>query len=149
MRVLAVARGTQTSTARNRALEGGARALKKGGGVRRAPTAVKYTWIHQQPTELSVSRLCRLLEVSRSSYYEWLGRPPSTQADADQQVQAKVQHYFSQGRGTYVTRRIKPLLAQEGLQVSSRPDRLRTPAGVRCKTRRKYKAPTTAGQAQT
>jgi putative transposase len=94
--------------------------------------------------------MCRLLEVSRSGYYEWLGRPPSTQADADQQVQAKVQHYFAQGRGTYGTRRIKHLLAQEGLRVSRRRiGRLLAQAGLCCKTRRRFKAPTTAGQAQT
>jgi hypothetical protein len=67
-----------------------------------------------------VSRLCRLLAVSRSGYYEWLGRPPRAHTDADQQVQAKVQHYVARGRGTYGTRRIKALLAQEGLQVSRR-----------------------------
>ena len=94
--------------------------------------------------------MCRLLEVSRSGYYEWLGRPPSTQAEADQQVQAKVQHYFAQGRGTYGTRRIKHLLAQEGLRVSRRRiGRLLAQAGLRCKTRRRFKAPTAAGQAQT
>jgi putative transposase len=110
---------------------------------------VKYAWI-QQHTAFSVSRMCRLLEVSRSGYYEWLGRPPSIQADADRQVQAKVQHYFAQGRGTYGTRRIKYLLAQEGLRVSRRRiGRLLAQAGLRCKTRQKFKAPTAAGQAQT
>jgi putative transposase len=104
----------------------------------------------QQQAQFKVSRMCRLLAVSRSGYYEWLSRPPSAQADADQQVQAKVQRYFAQGRGTYGTRRIKHLLAQEGLQVSRRRiGRLLAQAGLRCKTRRKYKAPTTAGQAQT
>jgi putative transposase len=92
----------------------------------------------------------RLLEVSRSGYDEWLGRPPSPQTDADQQVQAKVQHSFVQGRGTYGTRRIKHLLAQEGLRVSRRRiGRILAQAGLRCKTRRKFKAPTAAGQAQT
>jgi transposase InsO family protein len=94
--------------------------------------------------------MCRLLEVSRSGYYEWHGRPPRTQADADQQVQAKVQPYFAQGRGTYGTRRIKHLLAQEGLRVSRRRiGRVLAQAGVCCKTRRRFKAPTTTGQAQT
>jgi putative transposase len=94
--------------------------------------------------------MCQLLEVSRSGYYEWHGRPPRTQADADQQVQAKVQHYFAQGRGTYGTRRIKHLLAQEGLRVSRRRiGRLLAQAGLRCKTRRRFKAPAAAGQAQT
>jgi transposase InsO family protein len=94
--------------------------------------------------------MCRLLEVSRSGYYEWLHRPPHPQTAADQQVQDKVQRYFAQGRGTYGTRRIKHLLAQEGLYVSRRRiGRLLAQAGLRCKTRRKYKAPTMAGQAQT
>ena len=61
----------------------------------------------------------------------------------EQQVQAKVQHYFAQGRGTYGTRRIKHLLAQDGLQVSRRRiGRVLAQAGLRCKTRRKFKAPT-------
>jgi transposase InsO family protein len=94
--------------------------------------------------------MCRLLEVSRSGYYEWRSRPPRAQAQADQQLQAKVQHYFAQGRGTYGTRRIKYLLAQEGLQVSRRRiGRLLAQVGLRCKTRRRCKAPTAAGQAQT
>jgi len=104
----------------------------------------------QQHTEFRVSRMCQLLEVSRSGYYEWLSRPRNTQPEAAQQLQDKVRRYFAQGRGTYGTRRIKYLLAQEGLQVSRRRiGRILTQAGLRCKTRRKFKAPTTAGQAQT
>jgi putative transposase len=94
--------------------------------------------------------MCRLLEVSRSGYYEWLGRPPHAQGEAEQHVEAKIKHYFAQGRGTYGTRRIKYLLAQEGLQVSRRRiGRLLTQAGLRCTTQRRCKAPTTAGPAQT
>jgi len=94
--------------------------------------------------------MCQLLEVSRSGYYEWLSRPPRTQADADQQVEAKIKHYFAQGRSTYGTRRIKYLLAQEGYQVSRRRiGRVLAQAGLHCKTQRRFKAPTAAGQAQT
>jgi putative transposase len=106
--------------------------------------------MHQQHTEFKLSRMCQLLEVSRSGYYEWLGRPPRTPTAADQEVQDKIQRYFAQGRGTYGTRRIKHLLAQEGLQVSRRRiGRVLAQAGLRCHTRRKFKAPTAAGQAQT
>jgi putative transposase len=94
--------------------------------------------------------MCQLLEVSRSGYYEWLSRPPHTQGAAEQHVEAKIQHYFAQGRGTYGTRRIKYLLAQEGLVVSRRRiGRVLSQAGLRCKTRRKFKAPSAVGQAQT
>jgi putative transposase len=106
--------------------------------------------MQQQHAEFKVSRMCQLLEVSRSGYYEWLSRPPSAQADADQEVQDKIQRYFAQGRGTYGTRRLKHLLAQDGLQVSRRRiARLLAQAGLRCKTQRKCKAPRTSGQAQT
>jgi len=105
--------------------------------------------MHQQHTAFTVSRMCQLLEVSRSGYYEWRSRPPRAEVEAAPQVEAKVQHYFAQGRGTYGTRRIKYLLAQEGLQVSRRRiGRGLTQAGLRCTTRRRFKAPTAAGQAQ-
>ncbi len=106
--------------------------------------------MQQQQAQFQVRCLCQLLEVSRSGYYEWLSRPPRAQAQVDQEVQDKIQHYFAQGRGTYGTRRIKHLLAQDGLQVSRRRiGRLLAQAGLRCKTRRTCKAPKTAGQAQT
>ena len=104
----------------------------------------------QQHTEFKVSRMCQLLEVSRSGYYEWCGRSPRAPVEAEQQVETKIKHYFAQGRSTYGTRRIKALLAQEGLQVSRRRiGRVLAQAGLRCKTRHKFKAPSAAGQAQT
>jgi putative transposase len=111
---------------------------------------VKYAWIHEQHAEFPVSSLCRVLAVSRSGYYEWLGRAPRALTGANQQVRDKVQRYFAQGRGTYGTRRIKHLVAQEGLRVSRRRiGRCLAQAGLHCKTRRKFKAPTASGQAQT
>jgi putative transposase len=94
--------------------------------------------------------MCRLLAVSRSGYYEWLSRPPRPPTAAEQEVHDKIQRYFAQGRGTYGTRRIKHLLAQDGLRGSRRRiGRVLAQAGLHCKTRRKYKAPMAAGQAQT
>jgi putative transposase len=111
---------------------------------------MKYAWIREQHGEFSISSLCRVLEVSRRGYYEWHGRPPSAHADTEQQLEAKVQQCFAQGRGTYGTRRIKHQLAQEGLQVSRRRiGRVLAQSGLRCKTRRKFKAPRASGQAQT
>jgi hypothetical protein len=47
--------------------------------------------MQQQHAQFKVSRLCQLLEVSRSGYYEWLHRPPRLQTAAEQQLQDKVQ----------------------------------------------------------
>jgi hypothetical protein len=64
--------------------------------------------------------MCQVLAVSRSGDYEWLNRSPRTHVEADQPVQDNVQRCVAQGRGTYGTRRMKPRLAQEGLQVGRR-----------------------------
>ena len=106
--------------------------------------------MHQQHTAFKVRHMCRVLEVSRSGYYEWLSRPPRPPADADQDARDKIQRYFAQGRGTYGTRRLKHLLAQDGLRVSRRRiGRVLAQAGLRCKTQRKFKAPRNSEQAQT
>src|SRR5262249_33056131 len=106
--------------------------------------------MHQQHAAFTVRRMGQRLEVSRRGYYEWRSRPPRAQAKVAQEVQDKIQRYFAQGRGPYGTRRIKHLLAQEGRCVSRRRiGRLLAQAGLRCKTRRKCKAPKPSGQAQT
>jgi hypothetical protein len=94
---------------RKRALAGGAGELQKGRGVLCATAAVKYAWRQQQPIAFTVSRMCQLLEVSRSGSDEGRSRPPRAQVKAAQQVEAKVQRYVAQGRGPYGTRRLKDL----------------------------------------
>jgi putative transposase len=124
--------------------------MKKGGGGLRAPAAVQYAWLQQQQGEFRGRRLGRRLEVSRSGYYEWLGRPPRAHSEADQPGQAQVQRLFAPGRGPYGTRRRKPLWAPEGLPVRRRRiGRVLAQAGRRGKTRRRVKASTAAGPAQT
>jgi putative transposase len=111
---------------------------------------VQYAWRHQPHTELTVSRLCQVLAVSRRGDDEWLDRSPSPRVEADQQVQDNVQRCFAPGRGTSGTRRLKHRFAPEGRQVSRRRiGRILAQAGLRCTTRRPFNAPTAAGQAQT
>ncbi len=106
--------------------------------------------MHQPQAQCKVRRLCQLLEVSRSGYDEWRRRPPCAHAAAAQAFQDNITRDCAQGRGTYGMRRSQPLLAPDGLQVRCRRlGRLLAQAGRRCTTRRQYKAPRTAGQAQT
>ena len=77
--------------------------------------------MHQQHTEFTSAVACvgswRSRAVATTS---GSAARPARRLTPTQQVQAKVQRYFAQGRGTYGTRRIKHLLAQEGLRVSRR-----------------------------
>jgi len=49
---------------------------------------------------------CRVLGVSRSGYYEWLGRAPSARQIADEQLRATVVEVHEASRGTYGAPRV-------------------------------------------
>ena len=87
--------------------------------------------------------MCRVFEVSRSGYYEWLSREPSERAQFDEHIGQKIEQHFHANREVYGTRRLKRALADEDdLQVSRRRiGRLMTERGLRVKTRRTFKAP--------
>ena len=51
---------------------------------------MKYAWIDEHCDQYTVSRLCRVLQVSRSGYCQWRVRPPSAGTLANQALDAKV-----------------------------------------------------------
>lgn len=44
---------------------------------------MKYAWIDEHRDPCSVARLCRQLDVSRTGYCQWRGRPESNRALAN------------------------------------------------------------------
>ncbi|WP_426561340.1 IS3 family transposase [Angustibacter sp. McL0619] len=55
---------------------------------------------------VSVAVACRLLRVSRSGYYEWLGRPPSPRAVADAALTATIVQVHQMSRCSYGAPRV-------------------------------------------
>ena len=47
---------------------------------------MRYRFIREQHEWHSVSRLCQLMNVSRSGYYQWLTRKPCARAREDQRL---------------------------------------------------------------
>jgi transposase InsO family protein len=93
--------------------------------------------------------MCRVLEVSRSGYYEWLTRPPSQHAQDDQVLSERIVDHFEANRHVYGTRRLKDCLADEEKQVSRRRiGRLMAQEALEVKTRRKFKATTDSSHGQ-
>lgn len=64
--------------------------------------------------------MCYWLEVSRSGYYDWLGRPVSQTAQRRQLLGLKVAAIFEASRGTYGARRVARVLRHAGEVVSLR-----------------------------
>jgi len=87
--------------------------------------------------------MCQLLEVSRSSYYEWLDAEPSKRDLENKNLSEHIKMIFDQSRHTYGTRRIKKALSKLGISVSrDRIKRLMQLQGLACKTKRKFKVTT-------
>jgi putative transposase len=104
---------------------------------------VKYAWIKQNAADYCVNRLCRLMGVSRSAYYDWLHRLPTITEKNDQALTEIIVSAFKKSRATYGTRRLRKVLFQKDRVVSRRRiGRLMRDAKLTCKTRRRFKATT-------
>ena len=87
--------------------------------------------------------MCRCLNVSRSSYYDWYNALPKSRSIENEILSQKITTIFYDGRKNYGTRRIKHGLAQEGLTVSRRRiGGLMSKLSLVCKTKRKFKVTT-------
>ncbi len=99
--------------------EAGYRDPSKSDGVLCEGVAVKYAWIDAHRDQFNVSRLCRVLAVSRSGYCQWRTRPPSPQAQANAVLDAEVAAIHRASRGSYGRARIVRQLRAQGLSVGA------------------------------
>jgi putative transposase len=65
---------------------------------------------------LPVARLCILMEVSRSGFYEWRGRPASATAERREELKLFIVKSFEDSDGTYGYRRVHADLADWGVR---------------------------------
>lgn len=90
-------------------------------------------------------RVCRLLEVSRSAYYEWSSGTPSARQLSDAELADKVVDIFTKSRRTYGAPRITTTLAEEGIRVGrKRVARLMVLRGLAGRVKRRFKRTTIA-----
>jgi hypothetical protein len=89
---------------------------------------MKYAWIDNHRDEYTVSRLCRVLGVSRTGYCQWRVRPPSPRALANEALDAKVALIHRNSRRSYGRPRITQQLRQHGecVKVSNDKDCVRS-----------------------
>ena len=88
--------------------------------------------------------MCKTLEVSRSGFYAWLGRGESDRASEDDRLRALIQVIFAESRGIYGAPRVHEILQQRGERCSrKRVARLMQEAGLRSKTKRRFRVKTT------
>jgi putative transposase len=103
---------------------------------------VKYAFIQEKLAETNnphwLGAFCRMLELSRSGYYDWVDR--SAEPDPDTlalEMAARAAH--ARGRESYGTKRLRTEMAEMGFSRSlASIKRLRARLGLRCRHKRRF-----------
>ena len=65
-----------------------------------------FGFIEAEKANHSVATMCRVLEVSRSGYYAWSARPPSTRTAENAALVVEIRRVHAESDGTYGSRRV-------------------------------------------
>ena len=93
--------------------------------------------------EFAVRSMCKILEVSKTAYYDWLDRPPSALEIENEHLTLLITDIFEGQRRGCGTRTIKKALSRKNYHTSRRRiGKLMKKENLVCKTKKKFKATT-------
>ncbi len=100
---------------------------------------MKYAFIHIQKKNYSVTRLCDVLGVSTSGYYDWIDRPISQRDKENRRLTLKLHCFYQQSKQIYGSPNLHKDLLEDGENVGiKRVVRLMKEAGIKAKTSKKF-----------
>jgi len=104
---------------------------------------MKYEFIRTHRSTFAIKKMCRVLRVSRSGYYDWFERPESQRSLKNKILLKEIRDIHKNSRKTYGSPRVTAELNDRGF-VCSRPRtaRLMSMNGIKAKTNKKYKVTT-------
>jgi transposase InsO family protein len=101
---------------------------------------MKYDFIRSHSGQFSLAGMCRALSASRSGYYAWRHRGPSTHQCEDLALTAHVQRVHVATREAYGARKVWKSLVAEGIACGRhRVARVRRENGIEARRRRRFK----------
>ena len=102
---------------------------------------MKYAFIQRHRCRFSVTKMCQVLRVSRSGFYAWVERAPSTTAQRRQARLTRIREVFAASGQRYGSPKITAQLRREGDPVGRKTvARLMQQHGLRARVVRRYKA---------
>jgi putative transposase len=109
----------------------------------------RYAFIARERHTWPVERMCRVLGVSVSGFYDWLKRTPRQRAQANTELTQRIRVVHEQSRQTYGYLRIHAQLHAEGVRVGKhRVARLMRQAGLRPGSVKRRRVTTQADERQ-
>jgi len=100
-------------------------------------------FIAEHRTRWSVGEMCRVLEVSRSRYYDWRRDPESARARETRRLDEAIKRLFKKHKGRAGSPKITRYLREEGWRVGeNRVAKRMQEMGLRAKVRRAFRTTT-------
>ncbi len=104
---------------------------------------MKYQFMQQHEEEFSLERMSKMLNVSRSGYYQFMKSKPSKQDCENERLLVKIKKIHEDSRQTYGSPRIHAELCSNGESCSrKRVARLMKKAGLQAKMKKRFKVTT-------
>lgn len=102
---------------------------------------MKYQFIKDHREQYRISMMCRVMEVSRSGYYDWFDRPTSHWQKEDQRLLGRIRQIHEQYRCTYGSDKTWQVLRTQGEACGRhRVARLRKDNNIEALRRKRFKA---------
>jgi putative transposase len=76
---------------------------------------MRFQFIDNHRDEFPVTRMCKVLKVSRSGYYAWRTRPVSAREMANRKLADQIEAVYNESDGTYGSPRIHSELQDQGV----------------------------------
>ena len=104
---------------------------------------MKYGFIREHRKEFSITAMCRVLEVSVSGYYGWLGRANSNRQQENERLLSMIQTIHKESRQNYGSPKVYRRLRQQGEACNhKRVERLMRDHSIKAKRVKKFKVTT-------
>ena len=109
---------------------------------------MRFQFIDDHRDEFPVTRMCKVLKVSRSGYYAWRTRPVSAREMANRELANRIEAVYNDSDGTYGSPRIHSELQAQGVVCGkNRIARLMMLRSLRAKQHKRYRATTKRNRA--
>jgi putative transposase len=105
---------------------------------------MRFEFIEKHSSEFSVTKMCKVLEVSRSGYFKWRKHEPSQQELRKKQIKKKISYHYYDNLTRYGSPKITQKLLKEGYKISERTVSIyMKELGLRSCVSKKFKVVTT------
>lgn len=100
---------------------------------------MKYAYIRKNQQHYPIVRLCELLDVSSSGYYDWKDRPPSQRTIDNRRMTTKIRYLHKASHEIYGSPNIHKDLLEDDEHISvNRVAKLMRAANIKAKTAKRF-----------